>query len=538
MWKCGDCPRLPFIDAMNPSRLLPPTFALLLFAGLVNADSIKLKNGDILKGEILAETADSITLEFEVSKGIRDEKQIPRDDIQSITKDDPADKAWLVLTRSIPTADLLGPADYDTLIDRTNNFLRSHGTSMKAGQARRLLESLREERARVARGDMKLNGEWISVEQYQREKFWVDGRISLKSMAKAGQAGRYQEALRQYDAIEETYKGTTIHAKAITEVTSILKRYAAAVAEAIANQPGLAEQRAKRLATLTPGDRVMTEQAQADEAAALKAKIDAEMKTGSKWITLDAYSQESLTAASQTISKELARLATIDTSDATGCEALLRQIDQAVQEGRLDSAVNLVQKAPGSLKGSPYLKTLEERVKSEVSRINAENKARQDALKEAEMRAARAIPKPVVPKPISDEDKNMDQAVSPIVRAVRESDMGKRAAGDPPPPAPAPEPAPAPVVEEPKATVTPRVDASAADRAVVKAKPAKSKDGILTPVLYGLAAILVIALIAVLVMPYFKKKEPEEVAEPEAPTQAEEPESPPKAEAGESTPDE
>ena len=509
------------LDAMIPHRFFSTTLAMFVFAGLVSADAVKLKNGEVLKGNILAENADSITIEYEVSSGIKDEKTIPRDQIISVAKEDPADKAWAELTKSIPTADLLGLADYDTLIDRANGFIRTHASSIKAGQARRLVESLREERNRVAKGDMKLEGTWIAADQYQREKFWFDGRIALRTLAKANQTGRYLEALRQFAMIESNYAGTTILARAIPESTIALKRYAAAVNESLANQPRLAEQRAKRMGTLSPVDRAATEQAQLGEAASFKAKVEAERKAGAKWLSLDPYDAASLKEALVTIEKEITRIAAIDTSNAVTNEALLRQIGQAINEGRMEGAEDLIQKASKTLQGSPYLKTLDDRVKSEIARISAEKKATDDARKDAEKRATMVVPKPKAPATKSAEDLAIEQATSPIAKAVRESDLGKRVAGDKPaePVTPPPEPEPEPRAPAAEETITPPTPAPAetvVPAAATKPAPAKKADGgSLTPILYGIAGVLGLALLGLLLMPLLKKKQ-----EDPAPTHA------------------
>ena len=51
------------------------------------ADSIKLKNGTVLEGKILEETPDSIKIEYNLTKSIKDIKTIKRSDAVEISKE-------------------------------------------------------------------------------------------------------------------------------------------------------------------------------------------------------------------------------------------------------------------------------------------------------------------------------------------------------------------------------------------------------------------------------------------------------------------
>ena len=57
------------------------------------ADSIKLKNGTILEGKILEETPDSIKIEYNLTKSIKDIKTIKRSDAVEISKEAEDEKA-------------------------------------------------------------------------------------------------------------------------------------------------------------------------------------------------------------------------------------------------------------------------------------------------------------------------------------------------------------------------------------------------------------------------------------------------------------
>ena len=558
------------VPPQTMTRHLPPPFliaALLVtfagftsFTGFAMADTIQLKSGEVLKGSITAEDTTAVQLEFEASRGIRDERRILKSDILKIQKDDPSQKAWSEITKKLPVQDLAAATDYDRLIARTESFLRDNPDSPFKNEAKRLVDSLRAERGRVTAGDMKLGGQWISVDQYQREKFWVDGAIALRKIVQSSQSGRLTEALRQYELVEATYSGTTIHAKAITEIKPILRKYAASIDDAILSHPQLLKLRDARLATLEPIEREATVAAQKAEEEAYLKKVEEERKSGTKWLSIDTLNLDELKKAKETAAMEAARIAAVDTTGADVREALLRQIDQAIGEGRLKSASDLILEASTSLKDSPHLKALTERVKNEIARISEDKAAAEAARIEAEKRSKAAIPPPIKSSSTRDEqDKLEEEMLSPVAKAVRESQLGKRVAKNgtatdatEPETPPATEPTspqttpkettPPAKPSQPETTTpsgpaakpaentgtTPQATPLTSPEPPALTSPASTDDtppppkkqnsssGLLNTVLYILAGILVLALLALLVYPLFKKKKTDNDKEPAA----------------------
>ena len=507
---------------MKTRRLISIIASLTLVCGFAGADTVKLKTGETITGNITAEDATSVTIEFAVegTRGIKDERRIEKSEIETFRKDDPADKAWAELTKAIPTADLMGTAEYDVLTGKVDAFIAAHKTSNRAAEARRLLTALKEERAQVAAGGMKLDGVWISPEQYQREKYWVDGRIALKQMGDLAKAGRRMEALRVFEKLEASHGGTTILANAVTQVVPVLKAYGASLAEAIANHPATMAQRSKVLTTLTPEERRKTGELQNAEVAAHKAKLEEDRKSGTKWLVMAAFDLEELKKASDLVEKEIQRLSTLDTSDAAATDAALRQAEQAIQEGRNDAATALLAQIPSQKAQSiPFIKELQNRVKAQVERAAAEKQAAEKAAQEAKAAADRAE-RMANPAPVTsggnEEPDPVKEGMNPVAKAVSESDLGKRVAGETtPPPAPPPvdtttEPAEksgeSPAAAEPPASS----ESIPAENEKPAPAPKEAAGKSLTPVLYIVAGILALALIGLLVLPSLKKKPEDE----------------------------
>ncbi|MFM7183001.1 MAG: PTPDL family protein [Verrucomicrobiales bacterium] len=499
---------------MNTSRLLSIVTSLALACQFAGADTVKLKSGEMFKGTITAEDATSVTIEFAVkgTKGIKDERRFEKSEIESFQKDDPADKAWAELTKDIPTADLMTTSEYDVLSGKVDAFIAAHGRSTRAAEARRLLTSLKEERAQVVGGGMKLDGAWITPEQYQREKYWVDGRIALKQMSVLAKSGRKMEALRNFEKLEASHGGTTIHAKAITEAISILKAYGASLAEAIRTQPELMNQRAKVLTTLTAEERHKTEELQAAEVAAHKAKLEADRKSGTKWLAMASFDLDELKKAADLVDKEGKRLAIIETRDAAANDSALRQADQAINEGRIDAANALLAQFTGKAQSIPYVKELQARAKAEVDRAAAAAKKAADDARAATQRQNN--PPPAPPR-TNEEPDPVKEGMNPVAQAVVESDLGKRVAGETTPPSPTPTETtptpPTPTETTPPSAVESQpspapTSTSTAEKEKSDPKEAAGKN--FTPILYIVAGVLMLALIGLLILP--KKKQPNE----------------------------
>jgi hypothetical protein len=504
---------------MNNRRLLSIIASLALACGFAGADTVKLKTGETITGTITAEDATSVTIEFAVegTKGIKDERRFEKSEIASFQKDDPADKAWADLTKDIPTADLLGTSDYDVLVGKVDAFLAAHRTSNRAAEARRLLAALKEERSLVAAGGMKLDGKWITPEEYQREKFWVDGRIALKQMADLAKAGRRMDALRVFEQLEASHAGTTIHAKAVTAAIPVLRAYGGSLAEAIANHPATMNQRAKVLTTLPPEEKRKTEQLQNEEVAAHKARLEEDRKSGTKWLAMAAFDLDELKKAAATVEKEIQRLSALGTGDAEEMDGTLRQVESAIQEGRIDAAKGLLAQISAKAQSIPYIKELQNRAQAEDARAAAEKKAADEA-RAADERAKRMANQPPVDPPGNEEPDPVKEGMNPVAKAVAESDLGKRVAGETPPPPPPPvETPPTPPADEPGSVVEagdssppPAAESTARNEKPDPAPDTKEPAGKnLTPLLYVIAGVLVLALIGLLLLPSLKKK-PEE----------------------------
>ena len=152
--------------------ILLALFAVPIVSG--HSDTVTLKDGKKIEGLITLEAADFIKIELARSGSIKETKLIKRSDIQKIEKVSADAVALAKLKASLPTPPLMTSSNYQTLIKTgPESFLKAYPDSLLRGEAQKILEELNAEKAKVDRGAIKLNGEWITAERRQNFKTLV-----------------------------------------------------------------------------------------------------------------------------------------------------------------------------------------------------------------------------------------------------------------------------------------------------------------------------------------------------------------------------
>ena len=127
--------------------------AFIFFINNLSADSIKLKNGTVLEGKIVEETAESITIEYKVTKSINDIKTVKRSEVLEIQKEPEDEKAFKKLDGILPTDDLLNAEEYDEIINGPlTEFLNNFPASKHKAKVQEVVDELKKEKALIEKG--------------------------------------------------------------------------------------------------------------------------------------------------------------------------------------------------------------------------------------------------------------------------------------------------------------------------------------------------------------------------------------------------
>lgn len=347
---------------MIKSRISLLTLLLgLSLAPLAPADIFTLKDGTKLDGEIVSETEESYVIRYQVSKGIMDQKLVPKADVESIEKVSPADEAFEAIAALVPTPDRLSEADYTRMIEKqAKAFLEAFKSSEHTDRVEEILETLEKERAVVAAGGIKLDGTWISPTDRMANAYEVDARVVLAEATEAAEAGQFVSALRALDTMHSDFTASAVYPDAVDLTKRIFKVYGPRVEDDLGRVDTILEVREKELATLPPNQRKAAENEIERKDAAYRAVIERDKKEGVKWPILDIYHKEPMADTLRAIDNETRRLENLDLSTITPAGEVYRKAYTAAAAGRSTEARQLISQLQGLRVPERYITSLED----------------------------------------------------------------------------------------------------------------------------------------------------------------------------------
>ena len=153
---------------MRKLRVFPHrALSLLFLAAAVPslwADTVTLKSGEKLEGKVLSETEQEVTIEYKVTASITDSRTVPKAEVASIDKAGADDAAYAAVKNLQPGASSRPEETYVPIITALEGFLSTHAQSEHAPAVKTALEAFKEEQKRVAGGEVKNAGKWLTKE--------------------------------------------------------------------------------------------------------------------------------------------------------------------------------------------------------------------------------------------------------------------------------------------------------------------------------------------------------------------------------------
>jgi hypothetical protein len=291
-------------------RIVPLAFLLLSF--LAKADTITLKNGRELKGDVIEDGPDGVLIDYYVTATIKDQKFISKDDIARLRVVPADEKAFAELGSLVSPPVVLDTSFYDALIEKKiPEFLAKYPYSHHLAELRGKHETLNAERSRIRQGDRKIDGTWITVSEIEADPYQSTARIQFATMREKAQANDPVAALQGYELIEKTYPGSRILPDAIDVATKQLDLLQDKLTQARINYDILDKKRQKAIA-LAPADQAKEIKDALDKDAALaKSSISSAQSDGTKFFPVFPNNKEALEALKTLIDTESARFLTL-----------------------------------------------------------------------------------------------------------------------------------------------------------------------------------------------------------------------------------
>ncbi|EDY21175.1 hypothetical protein CfE428DRAFT_1468 [Chthoniobacter flavus Ellin428] len=265
-------------------KISPSITRLLTIAMFVTsafADTVTLKSGEHIEGKITKETDKDVTIEIR-SGGVVDERTVTKAEIEKIDKISPEVEAYRAIDRIRLQLNSFPAAQYEPYIAALDAFVKQYPNSVRTIDVQTTLNAFQAELKRVEGGEVKLDGNWLSKAEVQKEKVQIDGRIAFNYMKARSAAGDYVDALNAFATMQKSYAGATTMPDAVELALKIIPALKAQVERAIPEQKILQDQRDKGVKTASTTDRPEMEAAvkKEDESAEAAAKA---ADTSGRW---------------------------------------------------------------------------------------------------------------------------------------------------------------------------------------------------------------------------------------------------------------
>ena len=185
-----------------PCAVLLPMLAMSAFG-----DFVLLKSGERVEGKITDENEKTVTIQFQASPSITDEKTFQKSEVAKISKASPDEEAYVAVMNIQPGPNSLSLAQYAQVIARLKAYVTQYKTSRHAADIQQTINAFEAEMKRVRGGEVKINGAWLDKEQTRIQRVQVGGIFTFEAMKSEAAAGDFIAALNSFALIEKSFLG-------------------------------------------------------------------------------------------------------------------------------------------------------------------------------------------------------------------------------------------------------------------------------------------------------------------------------------------
>ncbi len=354
-----------------------------IFASNLSADTIVLKSGVTHEGEVVSQDEKSYLIAIRVSKSIKDERRIAKDDIKEIVKESADAKDFATVKSLIATPDNLSEKNYAIRVATANSFLSTHQKSTHTKEVKDILKKLKKEQLIISQGGIKLNGQLILKSDIEANAYDVHARMRLSKMTKLAKTGEYQQALRHWETIQISYAHSASYKDGTALATQVLRSYSSELKTLINTIESREAKRKLAMDRLNQDDRVRTVQVLAENAKKYAALIEREEKQlQTKWLTIDPQNTKAkaLEYNLRNAESALSALSSFDTSKVKLAGPSYRRAWSTIANGDLESAAKHLQVLNSLQLPEKYIQPLAKQLAEKQSTAaQAEEKAKEKA---------------------------------------------------------------------------------------------------------------------------------------------------------------
>jgi hypothetical protein len=354
---------------MTSKSCLLLALSLTLSTGGGFADTLMLKDGTQIEGDIIDNQPDAVVIEYSVTPTIKDQKTIPRDRIIKVVTAPEDEKAYAALG-SLATPDtVLDTSFYDNLIDKKiAAFIRQYPYTSHISELRAELRRLTAERERVRMGDRKVDGSWVTAAQISGDPYQMEAKLKFSGIKQSAANGDPVAALQAYELFEPAYPNSRVMPDAVDLALSQIELLQGKVSTAEDNFDTLETRRQQSIASV-PADQAqiikdsVDSENQSAKAAMAKANTD-----GTKFFPVFPNTKEALDSLQSLLSSEKQRLKSLQTPPMRDSLKATASASQLITQGDLAGAKEQLdlasQQWPANAEIAPLRKQLETAIRA------------------------------------------------------------------------------------------------------------------------------------------------------------------------------
>jgi len=320
--------------------------ALSSMVHAASADKVTLKSGEVLEGEILRETETEVVLSVAISSGILDERTIRKEEIESVDRRGEDSTAFESLKHYKIGRDSYPLAAYETMMRALETFLGRYPNSVHAEEIKNNLYALRDEDARVKKGEVKWSDRWYSRDEADQLSYQIAGQRIFAQMKEKVARGDAIAALNLFARLEKEYSGCRDYPDAVDIAVRLIPRVVQEAERRTAEAQKQQAQFAARIDAVGEPERSRLIKINENAIAREKLQYENAEKLQVVWKPILPLEERSLTALRNTANSVLPRLRTLNTDKmreaveaALAVERALDKKDVATAEQKLKLAV-------------------------------------------------------------------------------------------------------------------------------------------------------------------------------------------------------
>lgn len=325
-----------------------------------HADTFVLKDGSRIEGSIIRQDATSYVIEVRVTKSIKDERIVAKDDVVKVETEKKDLIAFDPISHYIPVPDAITADEYAVRITAVEKFLKNYPDSSKASQAEAIRSVLKKEANEILAGGIKTGGKICTAAEYRANMLDIDAGIREAQIRALLNGGHHLEGLRAFIIFDRDFSNTKARAALLPLIIQTINGYLAETGQSLAGYDARVKERTVGLQRMQADDRRKTQEALAEEAVQLEKQFKSEKDAKVGWVTPNPSCKHSLEETMTFGKQETTRLTSAAKPPAvdagTAFRDALRKVQNSSDAAAKTAALN---EAKAAMVSGKYLSILE-----------------------------------------------------------------------------------------------------------------------------------------------------------------------------------